>query len=275
MKYKFLKNDQLELTTDSIGYISSAEGRIFLNQKYDNIKHQSKKFDFQPHDIIQLPNKTIVISTTDRLLLFNENFESIKSINFSGSMHNLSVACDMNGNIFAKGLRTGLLTKLDCNLEEIKSVVFDKKDFSCNHIAIANDRLYMCLSSQKAVSVFSLNLEELYTDRINDSVPLQIKVINDIACVTVESSANKKETHFYHLPHLNFIFKCPIFGAILAHADMFYILSAKESFMYVFQRCTAIDKMLVNFRSKTLDIVNGKLACCYPDKNTIEFVKYI
>jgi hypothetical protein len=234
------------------------------------INPKRKTFEFAPHDIIQLPNKNILISTTDSLALFNENFEVlIESKSFEGKMDNFVMTNDLLGDIFIKSLTTKYMARLSEDLEVKK---LREINCGCNDITFYDDQLYAC-SKSRAVTVFTRELKASKHHMVN-GIPLHMKIAKDVACVQVEMKASQPDIQLYKLPRFDFIGSLCKSGTIMEHKGLFYILSSTQPSLCVFNAEKQVSEMLVNFRSDKLSVIKNTLVYCIKDQKAIAFVEY-
>ena len=193
-------------------------GLLSFNKKcklidWQDIENQFKKPEFktvianaQPTDICQLPNGFLVLCNSNSFALYDQNFKLVNKINevkgkkisarflttnhvdsiyFTDTLSHQVVMCDLSFNhkksIGSKGFEKN-------QFNEPNGIFFHKK----------YERLYICDSYNKRIQVYTSSLDYLKSYALAETIPLEIKIVNNTACIR-SFSTYQKQLQFYNL----------------------------------------------------------------------------
>ncbi len=122
-KIEIIETNCTMLNEDLIGQIYCSHETLF--QKLDKKKPDYFDFNFDPHRIIKLNNKNLLISgNLNGLSLYDSNLKLIHNINQIGHfkpIQTYGMASDKYGNVFVSNALFKSILKLDQNLKFIKA----------------------------------------------------------------------------------------------------------------------------------------------------------
>jgi hypothetical protein len=252
LKAKFSTDECLDITEDHIGSFHCNYGSLLDNYlgKLSDFDSECIQLQYQPHNIIELGNKNIVVSSYDNnlLALYDPSFNLIRKLTeiqsdrFYGDEYPPTspeikpdgLACSVDGDVFMTSWSQDTLYKLNSQLEVVKSHLSDYQDYYTD-IDVYEDRLYACVNIKDRIDVFDLNLKPVSKHYIG-VLPFQIKVIKDRACVRIIDSNSQFKTYFYRLPSFELITKSYIYGPMFVHDDVFYVNNHDGSSLTAFDK---------------------------------------
>ncbi len=259
-------NKDFDITLNHIGSIS-------CNFDADEPAYfELVKLDYTPNHLIQLNDSNILLSCIKNqfFALHDSNLKFIRKIKKIDGVRikPYGLAQSTEGNLFISSSNfRSTIYKLDCKFQVIKFQIAKNKQFG--YIHVYGDLLYACLTNQKQINVFNLDLELVSAHQL-EYHPLQIKVTKDRACVLTVDAKKIRRTYFYKLPSFEVVSKINEHGALLVHQDKFYIYGTQNNIHTAYDKNgDIIDRKLNEKFSKikkypvrVWDIIGNKLFFC-------------
>jgi hypothetical protein len=233
----FLENRDFQLTEDSIGSIFCSKQNIFRNISSPELI----KIGYNVTDLFELNNGNILIgSYYDNVLgVYDAEFKLIRKkdkIFGQQLIQPAGLVCHTDGSVFMTN--SGLfksddtLNKLDGNLQLIKTFKHPHTTERYGDLCIYENKLFVC--STKSIDVFTLDLMPIISYMFEHE-PILLRIMNNVACVSVAISDEKRQNCFFRLPSFELIAKheqTGSIGSILAHDNLFYIVTGGAYSVY-------------------------------------------
>jgi hypothetical protein len=219
-KVDFVVNDELlKLKEESVGSINCNYDTLL--DKLDVSHAENIELGRKPTHTIHLKNGNLLTRDKNFLALHDMNFNLICELDKINNepIRPFRIAADKDENVYVTNDANNTLYKLDSNLKYIKST--DNHDIHYSDIFIHGDKLYACARSIKRIDVMTLDFE-LVSSSYLEHVPLQIRIINNTACVQAKLDGAYR-TCFYQLPSFRLTFVYDRRGPLLAHDKHFYV----------------------------------------------------
>jgi hypothetical protein len=196
-------------------------------------------------DIYDLKNGTILIgSYYDNIVaLYDANFKMITSLKHLPLKNQLvqpaGICCHPDGSIFMtnSGLHGNVdtvnkLRQQNVDLHVVKSVEQKNKKEHLGDICVQGDKIYVCGST--SITIYNLDLDLLTTHKFEHE-PIFLRMIKDVACVTISVSSEERQNCFYRVPSFELMIGheyTNTMDSLMAHKDLFYIVNGERYSVY-------------------------------------------